>query len=93
MNTADRLPRNFPNKVTKVEPLGGFRLRIQFKDGATGEHDFADMMEQPGPMLDPLRDPTVFARVHLEYGAPTWPNGYDMCPDALRMDMEDAGEL
>ena len=88
-----RLPAAMPNSVTKIEPLGGFRLRVHFKDGAWGEHDFSDMMKEPGPMLDALRDPAVFARVHLEYGAPTWPNGFDMCPDALRMMMEGAGEL
>jgi len=25
--------------------------------------------------------------------ATTWPNGYDMCPDWLRMEMKAAGEL
>ncbi|HEY1632567.1 MAG TPA: DUF2442 domain-containing protein [Rhizomicrobium sp.] len=88
-----RFPASMPNKVTKIEPLSGFRLRIHFKDGAWGEHDFADMMKEPGPMLDPLRDPAYFARVHLDHGAPTWPNEYDMCPDWVRMTLEEAGEL
>jgi len=81
------------NKVTNIQPLGGFRLGVRFQDGAAGEHDFAALVKQEGPMLDPLRDPAYFARVHLEHGAPTWPNGYDMCPDWLRMLMEEAGEL
>jgi hypothetical protein len=42
-------------------------------------------------MLDPLRDPAFFACVFIEDSAITWPNSYDMCPDALRMEMEDAG--
>ena len=58
-----------------------------------GEHDFSDLVRQPGPMLDPLRDPPYFARVHLEFGTPTWPNGYDMCLDWLRMTMEEKDEL
>jgi hypothetical protein len=81
------------NKVTGIEPLGGFRLRLRFKDGAVAEHDFAPLVARPGPLLDPLRDPVYFARVSLDHGAPTWPNGYDMCPDAVRMMLEDAGEL
>lgn len=81
------------NKVIKVETLGGFRLRIRFADGSTGEHDFAPLMKEPGPMLDPLRNPGYFAQVHLDHGALTWPNGYDMCPDWLRLTMEDAREL
>jgi hypothetical protein len=79
--------------VTRVEALGGFRLRFHFEDGAVGEHDFSDLMRQPGPMLDPLRDPAFFARVTIELGAPTWPNGYDMGPDAVRTTLEQAGEL
>ena len=81
------------NKVTNIEPLGGFRLAVRFQDGATGEHDFTALVQRPGPMLDPLRDPTYFASVALDHGAPTWPNGYDMCPDWLRMTLEEAGEL
>jgi len=79
--------------VTKVELLGGFRLRIEFDDGRAGEHDFADLVREPGPMLDQLRSPAYFARVYLDYGALTWPNGYDMCSDWLRMVLEEAGEL
>jgi len=56
-------------------------------------HDFAAMVNEPGPMLDPLRDPTFFERVFLEFGAPTWPNGFDIDPEALRLEMADAGEL
>jgi len=81
------------NHVLSVTPLGGFRLRVRFSDGAEGTHDFALIVKEPGPMLDPLRDEAYFARVFLEFGAPTWPNGYDMCPDWLRREMEVAGEL
>jgi hypothetical protein len=44
-------------------------------------------------MIQPLKDPAYFARVFLEYGAPTWPNGSDMAPDALYDDMRRAGQL
>ncbi len=80
-------------KVTQLERLGGFRLRVHFNDGSEGVHDFAAMVREPGPMLAPLRDEAYFARVFLEFGAPTWPNGYDMAPEWLRREMEKAGEL
>ena len=41
----------------------------------------------------PLHDETYFARVFLEFGAPTWPNGLDIAPEWLRREMEAAGEL
>jgi hypothetical protein len=80
-------------KVTRLEKLDGFRLRVRFNDGSEGVHDFSAMVQEPGPMLEPLRDPAYFARVFLEFGAPTWPNGFDMAPEWLRREMEAAGEL
>jgi hypothetical protein len=79
--------------VVSVKPLGGHRLRVRFSDGSEGTHDFGVLVKEPGPVLVPLRDERYFARVFLEFGALTWPNGYDMCPDWLRMEMEAAGEL
>ena len=80
-------------KVTSLEKLGGFRLRVHFSDGSAGAHDFAALVNEPGPMLEPLRDEAYFARVFLEFGAPTWPNGFDIAPEWLRREMEAAGEL
>jgi hypothetical protein len=80
-------------KVTRLERLGGFRLRVKFNDGSEGVHDFTAMVNEPGPMLAPLREEAYFARVFLEFGAPTWPNGFDIAPEWLRREMEKAGEL
>ena len=44
-------------------------------------------------MLEPLRDPSYFARVSIEFGAPTWPNGFDLAPEWLRREMAAAGKL
>src|ERR1700722_6672507 len=80
-------------KVIHQGRLDGFRLRVGFNDGSEGVHDFSAMVEEPGPMLEPLRDQSYFARVFLEFGAPTWPNGFDIAPEWLRREMEAAGEL
>jgi hypothetical protein len=77
----------------KLQKLGGFLLHVRFSDGSEGTHDFASMVNEPGPMLAPLRDEAYFARVFLEFGAPTWPNGFDIAPEWLRREMESAGEL
>lgn len=79
--------------VVRVEPRGGYRLFFEFSDGAEGERDFSEMMKSAGPMVQPLKDPAYFARVFLDFGAPTWPNGFDMAPDALYQDMREAGQL
>jgi Protein of unknown function (DUF2442) len=54
-------------KVTRLEKLGGFRLRVRFNDGREGVHDFAAMVQEPGSALEPLRDEEYFARVFLEF--------------------------
>jgi Protein of unknown function (DUF2442) len=80
-------------KVAKIKYLGGHRLRATFSDGMAGEYDFSAIVGESGPMLEPLRDPAFFARVFLEDGAPTWPNGYDAAPGWLRREIEAAGTL
>jgi hypothetical protein len=78
------------NKVAKIKWLGGYRLHATFSDGAMGEHDFSALVAQSGLTVQPLCDPAYFARVFLEDCAPTWPNGFDMCPDWLRRETESA---
>lgn len=80
-------------KVTTLERLGSFRLRVRFNNGSAGEHDFAALVKEPGSMIEPLRDEAYFNRVFLEFGAPTWPNGFDIAPEWLRREMDAAGEL
>jgi hypothetical protein len=80
-------------KVTKLKCLGDHRLHATFSDGTAGEYDYSACVTESGPMIEPLRDPTYFARVFLDDGAPTWPNGFDICPDWLYRELEDAGCL
>lgn len=80
-------------KVAKIKVAGGYRIRATFSDGSVGEYDFLDIVNRGGPMVEPLRDPAYFARVFLEDGAPTWPNGYDVAPAWLRHEVEATGTL
>ena len=80
-------------KVREIEVLPPYRLRLAFSDGTRGVYDCTLIVARSGPMVLPLRDETYFARVFLEFGAPTWPNGYDMAPWALHKELADAGLL
>jgi hypothetical protein len=75
-------------KMTRAKPLGGHMLEIAFADGAQGAHDFAWIFDRVGPMNAPLQDPAYFARVFLENGALTWPNGFDLSPWNVRQRMD-----
>lgn len=80
-------------KVVEAKALGDRRLCLRFSDGREGVRDFTDILAEGGPMVEALRDPTFFARVFVEYGVPTWPNGFDVDAIALHREMEAAGSL
>ena len=44
-------------------------------------------------MVEPLKAQEYFARVFVEMGAPTWPNGFDLDPINLYMELREAGAL
>jgi hypothetical protein len=79
--------------VVSVNPMGGFTLRVAFSDGSSGVHDFSPTTARDREMVRPLKDPAFFARVFVELGALTWPNGFDLDPIALHGRMSAAGEL
>lgn len=79
--------------VLRVRALDGRRLSLRFSDGAEGEYDCTHLFEKDGPMIQALKDPAFFARVFIEMGAPTWPNGFDLDPVALYMRLRAAGAL
>jgi hypothetical protein len=79
--------------VVSAKALGGYTLRVCFSDGSVGVHDFSSTTARDGEMVQPLKDPAFFARVFVELGALTWPNGYDLDPIALHDRMAAAGEL
>ena len=79
--------------VIRLRPLDGHRLWLRFTDGSEGVRDLSDVISHEGPMIEPLRDPAYFKRVFIEMGVPTWPNGFDLDPINLYMELRDAGAL
>jgi hypothetical protein len=75
-------------RVSAVEPLDGYVLRLRFSDGSTSDFDLE--RELWGPVFEPLRDPELFRQVAVddELGTIVWPNGADMDPDVLRGDRQ-----
>jgi hypothetical protein len=81
--TADPTPRS-PWRVTEVEALPGFRLRVAFADGLVGMVDMSRMVHSPvAGVFAALADPSLFAQVKLDLGAVTWPGELDLAPDAM----------
>ena len=74
--------------------IAPFRLRLWFSDGTAGDWDFSELAtREPGPMVEPFKDPAFFNRVFVEFGGLTWPNGCDIDPINAQMTMREAGTL
>lgn len=79
--------------VVKLRVQSGYKLWLRFSDGGEGVRDLSDILAKGGPMVEPLKAPAYFKRVFIESGAPTWPNGFDLDPINLYMELRAAGAL
>ncbi len=79
--------------VRELRHIAGWRFWVVFNNGLAGEWDYSRVTDRKGPMAEPLKDPAYMARAFLEMGAPTWPNGWDVSPEALYDELAAAGAL
>jgi hypothetical protein len=88
---AELAPRS-PWRVTEVEALPGFRLRVAFADSLRGIVDLSRLVHAPNAgVFAALTDPSIFAQVTLEYGTVTWPGDLDLAPDAMHAAIQNQG--
>lgn len=83
-----------PWRVVTAEPLTGFRLRVTFVDGTSGEVDLEARLrseEVLETVFEPLRQAEFFANVKVVLGAVEWPNGADLAPDAMYDEIRQKG--
>ena len=69
-------------EVVRAEYRGESKIHLLFNDGVAGTVDFAGWLT--GPVFEPLKDLSYFARFAVEGGTVTWPNGADIAPETLR---------
>ena len=82
-----------PDDVRDVIPLPGYRLAVRFHDGTSGIVDMSALITGPNAgVFARLRDPAIFVRVHVLYGAVTWPGEIDLAPDAMHEALAARGE-
>ncbi|MFQ6101264.1 MAG: DUF2442 domain-containing protein [Anaerolineae bacterium] len=69
-------------RVRAVEPLKGFKVRLEFEDGTQKEMDLEPYLH--GPIFEPVRNNLhLFRAVKVEGGTLAWDNGADIDPDVL----------
>lgn len=71
-------------RVTKVKPIPGYRLDVEFDDGVRSIADLSDFAGA-GVFAAWLK-PGFFEQVAItSEGALAWPGDLDLCPDVLYM--------
>ena len=76
------MPR--PVRISAVQPLEGFRVRLQFTDDSCKEVDLEPFLH--GPVFEPVREnQEVFRAVKVDrrLGTICWESGADIDPDVL----------
>ncbi|MGH9606262.1 MAG: DUF2442 domain-containing protein [Terracidiphilus sp.] len=90
---AEEIAPHSPWRVTAVEVLPGFRLRVVFADSISGFVDMSRLVHSPkAGVFAALADSGAFAQVRLEYGAVAWPGELDLAPDAMHDAIREHGE-
>jgi len=90
---ADEVVPHSPWRLTAVETLPEFRLRVKFADGLTGVVNLSGIVHSPGAgVFSALADPALFAQVRIEHGTPVWPGEVDLAPDAMHTAIQANGE-
>ena len=80
----------FGNEIEKMTHVDtdAFRVRLKYIDGFEGEVDLASIFRKPVGLALEIQHGSLFERCFVEGGALAWPNGYELCPDALRAQAE-----
>ncbi|HEX9729082.1 MAG TPA: DUF2442 domain-containing protein [Gemmatimonadales bacterium] len=71
-------------RPTEVRPEAGYRLWLRYEDEAEGTVDLSDLAGRG--VFEAWNDPKIFEAVRVgASGALEWPDGIDLCGDALYM--------
>jgi hypothetical protein len=69
-------------RLRAAKPLENHRVQLTLTDGRVVDRDLGPLLI--GPVFEDIRHhPARFAELRVEGGTLVWPNGADLCPDAL----------
>ncbi|MFW5921121.1 MAG: DUF2442 domain-containing protein [Polyangiales bacterium] len=74
------------HKIAAVRDVDSdrFRVRLRYEDGYEGEVDLASLFTHPKGLAAEVLRGAMFDKCFVESGALAWPNGLELCPDAIR---------
>jgi hypothetical protein len=81
-----------PWRLTSVDVLPGFRLRVRFNDGTEGTVELAEFLNSPSAgVFAALQDESLFRQARITLSAVTWPGELDLAPDAMHRAIKENG--
>lgn len=78
--------KKFGNKIVKIlsTDLGTLSINLKFSDGFSGVVSLKHLFGRPKGLSAEILKGGGFRRCFVESGALAWPNGFELCPDAIR---------
>ncbi|MDR2428502.1 MAG: DUF2442 domain-containing protein [Candidatus Margulisbacteria bacterium] len=71
-------------RVTRVELKDGYKIHVEFNDGASGVIDFREKLENDHrEIIRELLDLKLFKTAHVALNTVCWDNGVDFAPEYL----------
>lgn len=77
------------NKISKILSVDAedYSVSVKFQDGVVGSISLQSLFMKPRGLVCEILKGNMFDRCFVESGALAWPNGFELCPDSLRMMM------
>lgn len=78
--------RKSGNKIAKVEDVDieSLSVKLRYSDKSGGWVSLSHLFEKPKGLAAEILRGGIFGKCFVEMGALAWPNGFELCPDALK---------
>ncbi len=75
------------SQIQQILEVNGesFSVRVVYTDGKVFDIPLSGIFSKPKHLAAEILRGNLFERCFLESGALAWPNGLELCPDAMRM--------
>ena len=74
-------------KVTSVEAIDNYRLRVSLSNGRKGIFDVSPYLNKG--IFQELKDKQYFRSVRIAYGGIVWPNEQDFSPETIEYELQE----
>ncbi len=82
---------NLGNKIKKIISINedSYTIKIKYVDGLIINVDLSLIFKNPKNLAAEIIKGGLFTKCYIESGALAWPNGFELCPDSLRMKIKE----